>query len=300
MQRSAMNLFEKRGHERISHKLLHSLSRACTCVVLAVPVPACVNVCDCRYAVAGLCSAVHVYACVCQVGSRETSLASLTVSVAQSKLTIRSLVFAFVVRHVTAGTSCLASPRFFCLAFISMAHMPRWDICWSSYNLTSFLTWFRSYATEEEQLGALHLYTVEHRRTVPKWLAARGVVPQDVPLQVTYKGAKVDFPQRKCSEPGCERCASGRGGYQFRWVDRRWTPSAALDLRLTPLEVQDEMYKSWPRGLLPIPRDRLPLLGASSSSTCSSPEDSAESGSHPAAWNARVCPEPPVEPAAHV
>ena len=40
---------------------------------------------------------MHVHACACQVGSRETSLASLTVSVAQSKLTSRSLVLAPVV-----------------------------------------------------------------------------------------------------------------------------------------------------------------------------------------------------------
>ena len=101
MQQSAMNSFEKRGHERISHKLLHSLVRACKCVVLAVQVLACVNVCNYRYMVAGLCSAVHVHACVCQVGSRETSLASLTVSVAQSKLTIRTAV------DINTGSRCL-------------------------------------------------------------------------------------------------------------------------------------------------------------------------------------------------
>mmetsp|Transcript_2583 Transcript_2583/g.4410 ORF Transcript_2583/g.4410 Transcript_2583/m.4410 type:complete len:169 (+) Transcript_2583:48-554(+) len=25
-----------------------------------------------------------------------------------------------------------------------------------------------------------------------------------------------------CTEEGCERCTTGRGGYQFRWYDRRW------------------------------------------------------------------------------
>ena len=146
----------------------------------------------------------------------------------------------------------------------------------------------------------MQLYTVEHRRAVPAWLLARGVVPQDVPLQVTLMGVKVNFPQRCCSEPHCERCTSGRGGYQFRWVDRRWTPSAALDLTLTPQEVEREMRKSWPRGLLPIPKDCMPLLSASSSASSSSPEDLAESGSRPAAWNVRAVPEPPVEPAVDV
>ena len=62
-------------------------------------------------------STAYTRMCVCQVGSSETSLASLTVSVAQSKLTIRSLVLAPVVQHVTAGTACPASPHFFRFAF---------------------------------------------------------------------------------------------------------------------------------------------------------------------------------------
>ena len=160
---------------------------------------------------------------------------------------------------------------FSCSAVVKMADLPRWKKCWSSYNLTSFLTWFRSYATLKEQQEAMHLYTVEHRRIVPAWLSARGVVPEDVPLQVTLMGVKVDIPHRKCSEQNCERCISGRGGYQFRWVDRRWTPSAALDLTLTPQEVECEMRKPWPRGLLPIPEDCMPLLSASSSASSSSP-----------------------------
>ena len=209
-------------------------------------------------------------------------------------------MLALVVQPVAAGTACLASPQFFFPPTLTMAAMPRWEKCWSSYNLTSFLTWFGSYATEEEQLDAMQLYTVEHRRTVPAWLSARGVVPQDLPLQVTLMGVKVNFPQRCCSEPHCERCTSGRGGYQFRWVDRRWTPSAALDLSLTPQQVQVEMRKPWPRGLLPIPRDRMPPPGASSSASSSSPAGPADLGSRPAAWNVRAVPEPPVEPAADV
>ena len=181
-----------------------------------------------------------------------------------------------------------------------MAALPRWEKCWSSYNLTSFLTWFGSYATQQEQIDAMELYTVEHRRVVPAWLLAYGVVPQDLPLQVTFKGAKVNFPQRRCSEPECERCTTGRGGYQFRWVDPRWTPSAALDLSLTPQQVQDEMCKLWPRGLLPIPRERMQLPAASSTVSSSPPAGPGDLVSQPAAWYVRAVPEPPAEFAAVV
>ena len=131
-----------------------------------------------------------------------------------------------------------------------MAALPRWQKCWSSYNLSSFLTWIRCYATEDEKQSVLQLYILEHRRApTPEWLTAKGVVPQEVPLQVTVHGEKFDLPRKRCLKITCERCMSGRGGYQFRWVDQRWTPCAALDLTLTPGQVQVEMYALWPHGL---------------------------------------------------
>jgi hypothetical protein len=33
--------------------------------------------------------------------------------------------------------------------------------------------------------------------------------------------------QRPCTEPGCPRCALGRGGYRFCWVSSRWTAHMA-------------------------------------------------------------------------
>ena len=139
-----------------------------------------------------------------------------------------------------------------------MAALPRWQKCWSSYNLSSFLTWIRCYATEDEKQSVLQLYILEHRRApTPEWLTAKGVEPQKVPLQVTVHGKAIVLPKKLCSEVNCWRCTSGTGGYQFRWVDPRWTPRAALNLKLTPDGVKDEMYtKPWPHGLLPIPQDR--------------------------------------------
>ena len=175
--------------------------------------------------------------------------------------------------------------------------MPRWEKCWSPYNLTSFLTWMRHYASEEEKAEVMHLYTVEHRKSVPAWLAARGIIPQEVPLQVTIGGVQVDFPKNPCDERGCERCRSGRGGYQFRWVDPRWTPQAALDLSLSPQQVQTEMYKPWPRGLLPIPkgsRDHDSTVPAGAIQ----PTSSSRTSGDPEAWVLRAMPEPAQESAA--
>ena len=64
-----------------------------------VEVLALVQVCIQWYSVAGVCSAVRIdtSACVVQVGSSETLLTPLTVSVARSKLPILSLVLAPVV-----------------------------------------------------------------------------------------------------------------------------------------------------------------------------------------------------------
>ena len=136
------------------------------------------------------------------------------------------------------------------------------------------------------------MYTVEHRRATPDWLLARGIVPQEVPMTVTARGVKVEFPTRPCMEGNCQRCISGRGGYQFRWVDSRWTPRAALDLGLTPQQLQVEMYTPWPRGVLPIPRDRMAAAGSSSSSSTSRPAGGTHAASAPEAWNLRAVPEP--------
>ena len=112
-----------------------------------------------------------------------------------------SLLLDFALQSVAAGTACLASFHFFFPFTVTMAALPRWEMCWSAFNLTSFLTWFERYATKEEQVDAMQLYTVEHSCVVPAWLSAGGVVPQDVPVQVTHRGAKVAFPRRCCTEP---------------------------------------------------------------------------------------------------
>ena len=157
-----------------------------------------------------------------------------------------------LVGSVSAG--CLAPSAKFCVRLPAgivslcprppMANLPRWEMCWSSFNLTSFMTWFHHHASPAEQLEAAHLHMVVHRQADCEVLAALGLPPQQVALQLRfYDGTSRAFMKQECAEPGCERCASGCRGYMFRWVDSRWTPSAALDLTLTRSQLTQEMYK---------------------------------------------------------
>ena len=133
-----------------------------------------------------------------------------------------------------------------------MAHFPRWGVCWSSYNLHSYLIWFEHYATEDEQQSVLELHMVEHAAKTPA-LDAMGIIPRTIPVTLSSRGTSTELSSRPCKQSLCERCREGRGGYQFRWIDSRWTPRAALDLSLRPHEVLVAMDRPWPDGSLRIP-----------------------------------------------
>ena len=168
-----------------------------------------------------------------------------------------------------------------------MAALPIWRDCWSSYNLQSFQVWFEHYATQEEQESALQLYVVDHRAQTSPWLASRGIVPRSIPVSLSMRGSRVSLPHRLCDQPQCARCLSGRGGYQFRWVDSRWTPHAALDLTLTPQQVLQAMDRPWSIGMRTIPST---AQGSDQSSRSSMPPSSMPEHA-PAAWLVRGHPE---------
>ena len=52
-----------------------------------------------------------------------------------------------------------------------------------------------------------------------------------------------------CTQEDCERCLNGKGGYQFRWIDPRWTPEAAIRLHAHPWQVQEWCKEPWPIGV---------------------------------------------------
>ena len=124
-----------------------------------------------------------------------------------------------------------------------MAAGPRWEMCWSTSNLTSFLTWFHKFATRTEQEETKHLHVLIHRMDTGPFL------PTEIPIAVTIEGVHTPLPTIPCEEVGCERCRIGRGGYQFRWVDPRWTPEISKDMTLSPMEHFQKTSEPWPRGV---------------------------------------------------
>ena len=152
------------------------------------------------------------------------------------------------------------------------------------YNLHSFQIWFEHYATEAEQQSALALYVVEHREHTPI-LDGLGIVPQTIPVTLRARGQQHTLSSRPCEASSCARCLAGRGGYQFRWVDSRWTPRAALDLSLNPQQVLRAMQRPWPHGMRTIPATASPRVAAAAAPI------SPSSSELPACYRVRVFPE---------
>ena len=90
-----------------------------------------------------------------------------------------------------------------------MAHLPRWvehPRLDSSAMLSAYLEWTKDATLTELADTVPHLWLIEH-------------APAETPAP-TING--VSMPQRICATVGCRRCLSLRGGYQFKWTDRRW------------------------------------------------------------------------------
>ena len=124
-----------------------------------------------------------------------------------------------------------------------MAHWPRWQIVHSELNFSSFATYISDYATEEEVRDLLELYVVNHRPFITPGFT-------HVPMCVTFQGVHFELKDRLCTEQFCERCTAGRSGWQFRWVDARWTPQCALNLKLSKQEAWEQSGEEWPVGIL--------------------------------------------------
>ena len=97
-----------------------------------------------------------------------------------------------------------------------MAHWPQW-IDSDLVDSQAMLQAYHQYVTSRLSRGLPapschgHLWQVKHYMKVVKFF---GRVP-----------AHLDSPylqSRPCLEPFCERCESGRGGFQFRWPSPAW------------------------------------------------------------------------------
>ena len=177
-----------------------------------------------------------------------------------------------------------------------MAHFPDWEKCSTPANLTSFMTWFHQYTTAEEQKDTLFHFSVEHRQApTPAGLATRSLQPHTVPFQVTVHGSMVLLPVRQCLEPNFRRCREGRGGWQFKRADWRWTPRACL--HLTPDQHKRDIYKPWPQGML-LARSTAAAAAGPSNFSMKTNTKTVEPGQQdgPQAWLACVVPEPAMAP----
>ena len=92
---------------------------------------------------------------------------------------------------------------------LAMAALPRWvdsPRVDSSAMFGAYLHYVRGCQDQEELLALSHLYSIEH-----------------------YPYVGNAGPWRACTQPFCTRCTQGKGGYRFRWYDRRWdTPYCAM------------------------------------------------------------------------
>ena len=85
---------------------------------------------------------------------------------------------------------------------------PRVD---SQAMLSAFLD-YRGRCTGEARAQLDHLYMIVHSHESTFLVGGQVIRPQEMrPL-----------PTRPCAAQGCERCRTGRGGYQFKWYHPRW------------------------------------------------------------------------------
>ena len=122
-----------------------------------------------------------------------------------------------------------------------MAHWPRWSPCWSEANLDSFLYWSKFVATEEELVLVACLPFSDHRCKID--------IPPCPPVRLTIGSRVVFMPSKPCTDIGCARCLTGQGGWKWGWIDRRWTPVAAMNLSITKKEHFKEEVRHWPMGV---------------------------------------------------
>ena len=82
----------------------------------------------------------------------------------------------------------------------------------SELMLSAFL-WYRSQCSETEKVELECLYSIKHRLKDTIVIEGMLVRPQQIGEPV---------PSTPCTAEGCERCRTGRGGYQFRWCSWTW------------------------------------------------------------------------------
>jgi len=90
----------------------------------------------------------------------------------------------------------------------AMADLPRWidnPKVHSGAMLSAYLGYQKQCSDQAELADLRRLYKVDHKGII----LGVDVQPEDVLT-------------KHCKIPGCKRCETRQGGYQFRWYDKRW------------------------------------------------------------------------------
>ena len=107
----------------------------------------------------------------------------------------------------------------------------------SDLNLQMFIEWVHAHPAEALEVFG-QMWIIQHRHLL-RGPAASGIQPvvwvTPPALQALHR-----FP---CVANNCARCSTGRGGYQFYWCDRRWTPRLCLPMR--DLDMDPDSRRCW-------------------------------------------------------
>ena len=99
---------------------------------------------------------------------------------------------------------------------LNSVELPRWidDPRVDSRAMLSAFLEYRGRCTGEASAQLGDLYMIVHRLEPEIVLGGQVIRPQEIRSQ--------DIPTRPCADQVCERCRTGRGGYQFKWYHVRW------------------------------------------------------------------------------
>jgi len=99
---------------------------------------------------------------------------------------------------------------------LTSVELPRWidhPRVDSQAMLSAFLD-YRGRCTGEARAQLDHLYMIVHSHEPTIVVGGQVIRPQEIRPQ--------DIRTRPCAAQECERCLTGRGGYQFKWYHGRW------------------------------------------------------------------------------
>ena len=95
-------------------------------------------------------------------------------------------------------------------------------------NHMNFLHWAKTATANELRLVLRLIHSVEHRCNFGPPPPSPAVHRPDIEMTIVV-------PSKRCTEADCERCRTGRGGWQFRWAGPWLCPATIPANNNTPM-----------------------------------------------------------------